>query len=350
MKINQKLNYIIALFFLCLLNEVSFSQTIKTLSYDVEQLSNYWITPLMLFYNIYPDTTIFSRLPDHEIVLALNEEFIVELTNCSIKEQWNYGIEDSVMKLIQCDTMITDSITSLSYKFCALKSCKGCIVFYNAVSRNGCELIIEYTCNPVDSLELNLTHEDWLVDTTSTASFLSLYLSGQTNASKLKVENYGDGVRMAVTIYPENNGNFSDTVGIAFSYDPMHQHIPISNTRIALYGAIGFPKILTLLYSSPTSVNEKDKSQVLKRFDLCQNYPNPFNPTTTISFNLPSRSFVSLKVFNLLGREVATIVSEELSEGKYLRQWKAGDMASGVYFYRLQAGSFTETKKLLLLK
>lgn len=350
MKINQKLNYIIALLFSCLLNEVSFSQTIKTLSYDVGQLSTYWISPLMLFNNIYPDTTYFSRLPAQEAVLALNEEFIVELTNCSIQEQWNYGIEDSVMKLIQCDTMRTDSITSLSFKFSASKSCKGCILFYNAATVNKRELIVEYTCNPVDSLELHLTHQDWLVDTTSSASFLLLYLSGQTNASKLKVENYGDGVRSAVIIYPENNGKFSDTVGIAFSYDPMHQHIPISDTRIALYGAIGFPKILTLLYSSPTSVNEKDKSQVAKRFDLYQNYPNPFNPTTTISFSLPSRLIVSLKIFDLLGREVSTIVSEELQAGSYTRQWGAANMASGLYFYRLQAGTYTETKKLLLLK
>ena len=83
---------------------------------------------------------------------------------------------------------------------------------------------------------------------------------------------------------------------------------------------------------------------------LSQNYPNPFNPSTTISFTLPLRSFVSLKVFDLLGRGVATIVSEELLAGTHLRQWNAADMSSGVYFYRLQAGSFAQTKKLILLR
>jgi photosystem II stability/assembly factor-like uncharacterized protein len=83
---------------------------------------------------------------------------------------------------------------------------------------------------------------------------------------------------------------------------------------------------------------------------LEQNYPNPFNPTTTISFAIPSRSLVSLKVFDVLGREVSTILSEELQAGSYTRQWNASAMASGIYFYRLQAGTFTETKKLLLLK
>jgi photosystem II stability/assembly factor-like uncharacterized protein len=88
----------------------------------------------------------------------------------------------------------------------------------------------------------------------------------------------------------------------------------------------------------------------LQQFKLYNNYPNPFNPSTTISFNLPSKSFVSLKVFDLLGREVATIVSEEMSVGSYSRQWNAANMSSGIYFYRLQAGSFTETKKLVLLR
>ncbi len=85
-------------------------------------------------------------------------------------------------------------------------------------------------------------------------------------------------------------------------------------------------------------------------FALRQNYPNPFNPSTTIAFELPSRSLVSLKIFDLLGREVSTIVSGELQAGTYTRQWNAATMSSGVYFYRLQAGSFIETKKLLLLK
>jgi hypothetical protein len=85
-------------------------------------------------------------------------------------------------------------------------------------------------------------------------------------------------------------------------------------------------------------------------FVLQQNYPNPFNPTTTISFSLPSKSFVSLKVFDALGREVATLVSEELSAGDHSRQWNAEGSPSGVYFCRLHAGSFSETKKLLLLR
>ena len=88
----------------------------------------------------------------------------------------------------------------------------------------------------------------------------------------------------------------------------------------------------------------------LRSFILEQNYPNPFNPTTNFRFTIAHSEFVSLKVFDLLGREVTTIVNEPLSPGVYLRQWNASNLSSGIYFYRLQAGSFTETKKLVLLR
>jgi hypothetical protein len=98
------------------------------------------------------------------------------------------------------------------------------------------------------------------------------------------------------------------------------------------------------------NLNPVSESEHPAMFALKQNYPNPFNPTTTISFALPSRSFVSLKVFDPAGREAATIVSDQMPAGNHRRQWNADGMPSGVYFFRLQAGSFTETKKLILLR
>ena len=100
---------------------------------------------------------------------------------------------------------------------------------------------------------------------------------------------------------------------------------------------------------NPTGVAD-DHSPVPLTFGLQQNYPNPFNPSTNISFTLPSKTFVLLKVFNLLGEEVATLVNEELPAGTHLHQWNADGMPSGAYFYRLQSGLFSETRKLLLLR
>ena len=86
------------------------------------------------------------------------------------------------------------------------------------------------------------------------------------------------------------------------------------------------------------------------QFALEQNYPNPFNPATTIRYQLPAFGPVVLKVYDVLGREVATLVNEEKAAGKYSVTWNASSMSSGVYFYRLQTASFTKTKKLMLLR
>lgn len=88
----------------------------------------------------------------------------------------------------------------------------------------------------------------------------------------------------------------------------------------------------------------------VKNFFLDQNYPNPFNPTTTISFSIPSETFVSLIIFDVLGKIVSTLLFEELAEGKYSKTFTAEDLSSGVYFYRLQTNAYSETKKLTLLK
>jgi hypothetical protein len=89
-------------------------------------------------------------------------------------------------------------------------------------------------------------------------------------------------------------------------------------------------------------------SKVPKYFGLDQNYPNPFNPATTISFRIPTQSFVSLRVFDALGREVSVLLKKNLPAGTYVQRWDAEGLPSGFYFYRLQAGTWTETKKLIL--
>jgi endoglucanase len=121
-------------------------------------------------------------------------------------------------------------------------------------------------------------------------------------------------------------------------------------------GAQVYPDIIKALVdtndinNTGTGVGMLDLYSNPAKYSLIQNYPNPFNPSTTISFSLPSKSIVSLKVFDLTGKEIAIIVSQELSAGTYSRQWNAANMSSGIYFYQLQAGTYTETKKLVLLR
>ena len=97
------------------------------------------------------------------------------------------------------------------------------------------------------------------------------------------------------------------------------------------------------------SVDDK-KSTVINEFKLHQNYPNPFNPATKISYEVPVEEFVTLKVYDLLGREAATLVNEQKAPGNYTVQFDASKLSSGMYMYSLKAGSFFATKKLLLVK
>jgi len=112
---------------------------------------------------------------------------------------------------------------------------------------------------------------------------------------------------------------------------------------------IGAPNILFVYrYEEITSVEKEEKLPT--EFSLSQNYPNPFNPTTKISFQIAKYGFTSLKIYDILGNEVSTLVNEELSEGEYEIEFDATELTSGIYFYQLRAGNFIQTKKMILLK
>ncbi|MBW7888725.1 MAG: T9SS type A sorting domain-containing protein [Bacteroidetes bacterium] len=98
------------------------------------------------------------------------------------------------------------------------------------------------------------------------------------------------------------------------------------------------------------SVKRLKTSTVPEKFTLEQNYPNPFNPATTIRYSVPSMQKIELKVYDLLGREVQTLVNELQSQGNYEVRFDASTLASGIYIYRLQSGSFVTTKKMMLIK
>lgn len=102
------------------------------------------------------------------------------------------------------------------------------------------------------------------------------------------------------------------------------------------------------LHAVPVGVMNREIAA--RRFTLNQNYPNPFNSRTTISFTIPQSSRTSLKIFDLLGREAATVADEFLEAGDYSRQWDADLSTSGIYFYRIQSGELQQTKKMLYLR
>jgi photosystem II stability/assembly factor-like uncharacterized protein len=105
------------------------------------------------------------------------------------------------------------------------------------------------------------------------------------------------------------------------------------------------------VYKSVEMLTNVDaNTNLIKNFFLYQNYPNPFNPTTTISYSIPQSGFVELKIYDILGKEVAVLVDEEKSAGKYKVIFNGNNLSSGVYFYKLQTGSFMSAKKFVLMK
>jgi hypothetical protein len=135
--------------------------------------------------------------------------------------------------------------------------------------------------------------------------------------------------------------------------------IPIGDQRIRMVSdqeytvlcPLAQDKIWLLKFSEIiTDVKARPGREITQSYNLHQNYPNPFNPSTTIEFDLPKTSEVTLKVYNIVGEEVATLLSASLPSGPHSVEWDAGELATGAYLYRLQAGEYVQTRKMMLMK
>ena len=119
-----------------------------------------------------------------------------------------------------------------------------------------------------------------------------------------------------------------------------------------------YPTSLTQSYNRPNVQFEiglttgivNNLESIPQTYSLMQNYPNPFNPVTTINFSIPQHGFVTLKIYDVLGKEVMTVVNEQKVRGNYEVEFNAGNLASGAYFYRIESGEFRDVKRMILLK
>jgi hypothetical protein len=136
------------------------------------------------------------------------------------------------------------------------------------------------------------------------------------------------------------NATTGDSIGVATGQ---------TTNGLATVNVPQFTTDAALVLTLNTSTGVAGEEQIPREFRMSQNYPNPFNPGTTIRFELPYRSHVVLTVFNALGQEVATLVRGEKSAGRHEAHFDGSRLSSGVYFYRLQAGAYVETRKLLLI-
>jgi len=163
-----------------------------------------------------------------------------------------------------------------------------------------------------------------------------------------------DGVPRPVYISQDGWETYFETGPLLGQYNGNEAIYAYDKGNVLLQQTIGIYK-LNVVYYVPAIGIQNISGEVPKSFSLGQNFPNPFNPSTKIRFQIPAiagttRGAVSLKIYDALGREIVTLVNEELNPGTYEIEWNAAKYTSGVYFYRLTSGDFSQTRKLVLVK
>jgi len=150
---------------------------------------------------------------------------------------------------------------------------------------------------------------------------------------------------LSSTSVPQGAATFSKNSGTTFSY--VVNIAGTYNYKCDFHANLGMVGSFTAIVSF---VENGILSDLPADFNLKQNFPNPFNPSTTIEFTLPNTEFVELKVYNIVGKEVATIVSNKLSQGKHSYIFDSENLVSGVYYYQLIAGDYNSVKRMVLIK
>jgi hypothetical protein len=199
-----------------------------------------------------------------------------------------------------------------------------------------------------------------IVEPPMTLDFGNVTLDSSAQLS-FSIQNVGHSILLVTEIASSNAAfvtNFNPSDSLILPANNLHVLVTFRPTVSTSYGDSltilnnDRPTVISLRGNGiVTEVKDKRENDAIpEAFALFQNYPNPFNPSTIINYTIPHSGHVMLKVFNLLGEEVASLMDKQLPAGRRQVEWNAGGLASGVYFYRLQAGGFAETKKLILMR
>lgn len=177
----------------------------------------------------------------------------------------------------------------------------------------------------------------------------NVYITGESNSGGTNYDyatirySPADGSQMWAMIYNGTGNNIDEAFGIVVDGA---NNIYVTGNSTGSGTSMDFG---TIKYSQVTGVTPVS-NEIPKVYNLSQNYPNPFNPSTTVNFDLPNSSQAKLVVYDMLGRQVDVLLDGQLNAGRYKVDWNASNFSSGVYFYKLSAGDFTDTKKLTLVK
>lgn len=186
-----------------------------------------------------------------------------------------------------------------------------------------------YTFNS-NGNRISTLNERWQ-DSTWTNSNRTTYTYDSNGNMTLMLYEFWDGstwINLNSSKHGEGSFSFRDAIGNYYSFKG---------------------KKVEVFYKKIADVNEKNNDNLLN-YSLSQNYPNPFNPTTEMGFSIPVSSMTTLAIYNVLGQKIATLVNEKLSAGSYKYPFDAGNLTSGIYFYKLESNNYLEVKKMVLIK
>jgi len=172
--------------------------------------------------------------------------------------------------------------------------------------------------------------------------YTELWVTGNCDVWLFKIDDSGD------SLWVKTFGRSDEDIGNSVHQTSDGGYIICGSTDA--FGVGNREVWLIKTSSDPNDVENENQLSIPDNYILSQNYPNPFNPITTIKYQIPELSFVTLKVFDVLGSEIITLVNEEKPVGTYEITWNAAGLPSGIYFYQLKAGPFVETKKMMLMK
>ena len=213
---------------------------------------------------------------------------------------------------------------------------------------------------PNNYLRFNYAHKFYQPTTTLSADSMAIYTSTNAGATwnrlitliatSTPALGYNSTTNMSTTGAIGNNTEYMAPANNEWATKLFVMPVGTNMVRFTALSAFGNNLFIDDITSGPSTGTGTPLTLIPEKFELKQNYPNPFNPTTKISFSLPKSAFVSLKVYDMLGKEVAQLVNQELTPNNYSFDFNAANLSSGVYFYKLESAEFSDVKRMMLIK
>lgn len=217
---------------------------------------------------------------------------------------------------------------------------------------------VTFTSNPAGKLTLIAQ---------SPADSANPNISNANGYQAMTTTSVGGGIAIGLNILTFNTSGFYGFVGSTTPYrigrikfkftQPFYADTMKFRNPPAQYPTVVYDSLVQLVYNTSYQTQdpiitgiEEPNAYLPKEFQLYQNYPNPFNPITSIKFDIPKSTFVKIRMYDMLGKEVADLVNQDMEPGRYEVNWDGTNYASGVYFYRIETKDFTKVMKMILLK